>query len=43
MSDEENEQLPVPTPGVDVIESEEDDPAMDSILSALDLPREGIR
>ena len=43
MSDEENEQLPVPTPGVEVIESEEDDPAMDSILNALDLPRDTFK
>ena len=43
MSDEENEQLPVPAPGVEVIESEEDDPAMDSILSALDLPRDTFK
>lgn len=43
MSDEENEQLPVPVPGAEVIESEEDDPAMDSILSALDLPRDTFK
>ena len=40
MSDEEDEQLPVTTPGTELIESEEDDPGLDSILARLDLPRD---
>ena len=41
MTDED--QLPIVNDTTEVVESEEDDPALDSILSALDLPKDAYR
>jgi hypothetical protein len=43
MNEQEDEQLPVVTAEAEIVESEEDDPALDSILSALDLPRDTFK
>lgn len=43
MNEHEDEQLPVVATEAEIVESEEDDPALDGILSALDLPRDTFK